>query len=194
MNTKTQNAVNAIFNAVNASLDSRILNADNDNAKRELKQAKQLFSVHLATVMYSEKIDVENVASIIALNDKNNDNFFAQKALIKYFKLLKTLSQNIDNLDRYTRNYITSMLLLKDSATNEQIQKGMSKAIALNDTELSLRANQLHIATSTSSTQASSTRKMLQYANLISYDSKSKMQAFKDSATRDRLATIVKFA
>jgi hypothetical protein len=192
--TKTQSAINSIFNAINNSLDSRIAQSKNDNMTKELKQAQSLFTVHLATVMHNEKIDFNSIASIIAITDDNNTNYFAQKAIIKYFKLLKTLSQNIDSLDRYTRNYITSMLLLKDSATNEQIQKGMSKAIALNDSDLSLRKNQLHIATSTSSTQASSTRKMLQYANLITYDNKAKLQAFKDIATRDRLAKIVHFA
>lgn len=191
---KNANKVNATFNAINSAIDNRIAHAENDNSKRELLQGKKLFSVHLATVLHTENADIDTLVKTIANTDKNSNDFFAQKAMIKFFKLLTTLSQDIDNLDRYTRNYITSMLLLKDSATNEQIQAGMSKAIALNENNLTLRSNQLHIATSTSSTQASSTRKMLQYANLISYDSKAKTQSFKDSATRDRLAKIVKFA
>ena len=193
-NTKTQNEIQAIFSAIEASINTRIASASNDNMLKELNTSKRLFTLHLATVLHTESADYKMLASVIANTDSNSENFFAQKALIKFFQLIKTLSQNIDNLDRYTRNYLTSMLLLKASATNEQIQKGMSKAIILNESDLVLRKNQLHIATTTSSTQASSTRKMLAYANVTSYDKTTKLQTFKNEAMQNRIAKILKFS
>lgn len=179
------------FELINCAIESRIKKAENSNMLRELNISKKLFTLHLAKVLVQEKADVQALAVTIAVSDKNSDSFFAQKALIKMMKVITTLSQDIDNLDRYTRNFLTSMLLCKGTISNAEIMQGISKEVVTEN--ILLRKNALFIAASTATTQTSSSRRMLAFAKIINYDSALHKQSFSSEAMQKRIAKIVCF-
>ena len=189
-NAKIQNEIQAIFSAIEASIDTRIASASNDNMLKELNTSKRLFTLHLATVLHAENADYKMIAQSIAIADKNHESFFAQKALIKMMQVTRTLSQNIDSLDRYTRNFLHSMLICNGTASNKEIEQGMCKNIVTDN--LKLRKNALHIATSTCDTQSSSSRRMLSHLNIIKYDNKTHSQSFASDEMKARVLKFIK--
>ena len=187
-NSKVQNEIQAIFSTVEASINARVAQAKNSNMLKELNTSKTLFTLHLATVLHTENADYKAFAKSILITDSNHEEFFAQKALIKMMQTIQTLSQNIDNLDRYTRNFLRSMLICNGTASNKEILQGMCKDIVTDN--FKLRANAYFITTGTADTQASSSRRMLSHLNIIKYDNKTHSQSF---ASDEMKARVIKF-
>ena len=186
-----ESTVLTAFERINSAIESRISKSENANQARELSISKKLFTIHLASVLVKENADIENLASVIEINDKNAENFFAQKALIKMMKIIKTLSQDIDNLDRYTRNFLTSILICEGTISNKEIMQGSSKDVVCDN--LKLRKNAQQIAISTATTQTSSSRRMLSFAKIINYDNSKHSQSFTSNEMQNRIAKIINY-
>ena len=179
------------FDRIHTAIMSRIEKAENSNAAKELQKSNKLFTLHLASVLVKENADIENLASVIEITERNDENFFAQKALIKMMKIIQTLSQDLDRLDSYTRNFLTSVLICDGTISNKEIMQGSSKDVVTEN--LKLRKNARQIAISTATTQTSSDRRMLSFAKIISYDNSKHMQTFTSNEMQARIAKIINY-
>ena len=152
-----------------SALDVRLSNADNNAAREYFNGLKRDFTSITQTqinVLESLDLDFSALAEQIKL-DKASNTFIAQKAIKKVFETMRALASNSSSyLDKYTFSIVKNLNTLQ-KLDNLNMQRSICSKI-----ELDLLAQEQAIkvyhncSPSTASTQASSTRMMLQFLNV----------------------------
>ena len=181
-NAKTQ----TVKFQMSSSMQVRIDNAQNDNMREFLTKQQTNFeklSEAQIAALQALNIDFKTLSAQIAL-DKTNKEFLAQYALEKVIKACKALASGSSAmLDKYTFSIVKNLNTLQ-TLDNLNTQRAICSKIEIDLMQVEQFVKVYHnCSPSTASTQASSTRMMLQALNVcnVSKGSKADSISFTDS-------------
>jgi uncharacterized protein YqfB (UPF0267 family) len=149
------------------ALKARIESANNENMKKtlivELSQFESKSAIAVLSALQGLEYDVEALSKRIAISDKADSAFIAVYALQKVRKAIYALAlKSSANLDRYTFSIVKNLVELQ-KLDNLNTQRTICSKIELDELQQAQVVRVYHnCAPSTASTQASSTRMMLQ--------------------------------
>jgi hypothetical protein len=149
------------------ALKSRIESANNENMKKtlivELSQFESKSAIAALSALQELQFDVEALSKRIAIADKTNSGFVAVYALQKIRKAVYAIAlKSSASLDRYSFSILKNLYDLQ-RLDNLNAQRSICSKIELDELQQSQAVRVYHnCAPSTASTQASSTRMMLE--------------------------------
>ena len=165
--TKATDTVHEVdFQAVIlAALQVRIDNAPNENQKDNLQTEYKFFADNNGAIILnkvSNIIDIQTLANKIAITDKSNIDYVAVYALQKIRKMIYAFANNTKSfIDGYSNSIISNMVKLQE-ITNKSALVALSKSVEYTELDKVQEIKRtINVAVSTASTQASSTRQML---------------------------------
>lgn len=170
--TKATATVNsADFQAlILSAIQTRIDNAPNDNQRDNLATEYKFFADNNGQIIInkvSHIIDVAALSRKIAIIDKSNIDYVAVYALQKIRKMIYSIANNTKSfIDGYSNSIISNMVKLQE-ITNKSALIALSKSIEYSELDKVQEIKRtINVAVSTASTQASSTRQMLNILNI----------------------------
>lgn len=181
-----------VQNSINAAFDTRIASASNDNMKAFLtKMHKSFCAINAAQskALYALDIDLIALSNRIAVSDASSSEFIAQYALEKVIKTCKALaSGSASALDKYTFSIVKNLNELQ-KLDNLNTQRTLCSKIELSEFAQEQAVKVYHnCSPSTASTQASSTRMMLQALNICNVTKRAKNDAISFAETESAKA------
>ena len=194
--TSAARTVNKQREAIKAAFDARIAKSDNANMTKFLQKMKANF-LNLTDAQLNEahnvSIDIDTLCKRLAVSDSANNEFIAQYAVEKIIKTIRALAaSSVESLDKYTFSIVKNLHTLQ-KLDNMNAQRALCSKIELDELAQAQAIKVYHnCAPSTASTQASSTRMMLQALNICNVTKRSKSDSisFTDSATAKRMRAL----
>jgi hypothetical protein len=153
-----------------AAFVTRIDASANDNMRAFLTKMSANFA-HLSDAQIEKsqalEIDLKALSARIAVSDKSDANFIAQYALEKVCKAMRALvSGSVGSLDKYTFSIVKNLAKLQ-TLDNLNTQRALCSKIEIDELAQAQAIKVYHnCSPSTASTQASSTRMMLEVLNI----------------------------
>lgn len=149
---------------------TRIDASANDNMRAFLTKMSANFA-HLTDAQVAKtqalQIDLKALSVRIACSDKSEPQFIAQYALEKVCKTLRALvSGSVGSLDKYSFSIVKNLAKLQ-TLDNLNTQRALCSKIEIDEMQQAQAIKVYHnCSPSTASTQASSTRMMLEVLNI----------------------------
>lgn len=168
---QTKQTASADFQSlVLAAIKVRIDNAPNDNQRDNLATEYKFFADNNGQIILNKVSDLIDIAALsrkIAIIDKSNIDYVAVYALQKIRKMIYSLANNTKSfIDGYSNSIISNMVKLQE-ITNKSALVALSKSIEYSELDKVQEIKRtINVAVSTASTQASSTRQMLNILNI----------------------------
>lgn len=152
------------------ALQARIDSAPNENQRENLQTEYKFFADNNGAIIInkvSHIIDIQTLARKISIIEKSNIDFVAVYALQKIRKMIYSLANNTKSfIDGYSNSIISNMVKLQE-ITNKSALVALSKSIEYSELDKVQEIKRtINVAVSTASTQASSTRQMLNILNI----------------------------
>jgi hypothetical protein len=169
--TKATATATADFQAlILSAIQTRIDSAPNENQKDNLATEYKFFADNNGQIILnkvSHIIDIQNLARKISIIEKSNNDFVAVYALQKIRKMIYSIANNTKSfIDGYSNSIISNMVKLQE-ITNKSALIALSKSIEYSELDKVQEIKRtINVAVSTASTQASSTRQMLNILNI----------------------------
>jgi hypothetical protein len=169
--TKATATATADFQAlILSAIQARIDNAPNDNQRDNLATEYKFFADNNGQIILnkvSNIIDIATLSRKIAIIDKSNIDYVAVYALQKIRKMIYSIANNTKSfIDGYSNSIISNMVKLQE-ITNKSALIALSKSIEYSELDKVQEIKRtINVAVSTASTQASSTRQMLNILNI----------------------------
>jgi hypothetical protein len=169
--TKATAQITVDFQAlILSAIQVRIDSAPNENQKDNLQTEYKFFADNNGQIILnkvSHIIDIQNLARKISIIEKSNVDFVAVYALQKIRKMIYSLANNTKSfIDGYSNSIISNMVKLQE-ITNKSALIALSKSIEYSELDKVQEIKRtINVAVSTASTQASSTRQMLNILNI----------------------------
>lgn len=153
-----------------SAIQNRIDNAPNDNQRDNLATEYKFFADNNGQIILNKVSDLIDIAALsrkIAIIDKSNIDYVAVYALQKIRKMIYSLANNTKSfIDGYSNSIISNMVKLQE-ITNKSALVALSKSIEYSELDKVQEIKRtINVAVSTASTQASSTRQMLNILNI----------------------------
>lgn len=153
-----------------SAIKNRIDNAPNENQRDNLETEYKFFADNNGAIIInkvSHIIDIQTLARKISIIEKSNIDFVAVYALQKIRKMIYSLANNTKSfIDGYSNSIISNMVKLQE-ITNKSALVALSKSIEYSELDKVQEIKRtINVAVSTASTQASSTRQMLNILNI----------------------------
>ena len=176
-----------------AALKVRIDNAPNENQKDNLQTEYKFFADNNGSIILNKVSDLIDICALsrkIAIIDKSNNDFVAVYALQKVRKMIYSFANNTKSfIDGYSNSIIFNMVRLQE-ITNKSALIALSKSVEYSELDrIQEIKRQINVAVSTASTQASSTRQMLNLLNIANVTKRKNNDefSFNDNATAKTL-------
>lgn len=153
-----------------SAIQARIDNAPNENQRDNLVTEYKFFSDNNGAIIInkvSNIIDIQTLSRKISIIDKSNIDYVAVYALQKIRKMIYSLANNTKSfIDGYSNSIISNMVKLQE-ITNKSALVALSKSVEYTELDKVQEIKRtINVAVSTASTQASSTRQMLNILNI----------------------------
>lgn len=181
-----------------AAIKVRIDNAPNENQADNLGAEYKFFNDANGAIILdkvSAIIDVPALAKRIAVTDKSSADFIAVYALQKVRKMVYAFANNTRSfIDGYSNSIIFNMVQLQE-ITNKSALVALSKSVEYSELDkVQAIKRQINVAVSTASTQASSTRQMLQILDIANVTKRKNSDEFTFNDTPSARALVAFYA